>query len=484
MRARRSCFPLVLGIALVACGPLPEEDGVEVETSPITPSPPFLGDPAKGAVFGVDVSHWEGPLAQRELDCFWDSGVRHLIAGTQVEEVTRQQLAMAASRGLTVDAYVYLYWDRDIRAQVKEAFRRTSGTPIARMWLDVEENPRGLGANALGDLVQQALDTCAAEGKGAIGCGIYTGPGFWKSYLANTTRFASVPLWYAWYNTKKTLDAWSSEAFGGWPVPTGKQWAEQVLCSVGVDKNTIQVSAQPTVVVDRALPPDDGLPPPAPTGLYPADGAVVSIDVVKLMTATIPRATKTQLALERWDGAAWRSWYTWTVSDPFLRTFPKRSSVYRFRARAQNAHGWGAWSSFVTFDYGTYTGTRPGPQPPAPPTTPTPPPTTPPAPTPPSPPAPTPSGTPPSGLAPDGASLASTSVTLSWTPVSGATRYELAIENQLASGSYSPYVTYTTPTTSKTFYPQVHKTTYRFRVRAEVGGSYGAWSSFASFSYN
>jgi hypothetical protein len=474
-------FTVLLGLALSGCA-IDEEESLGVETSPITPSPPFYGDPAKGAVFAVDVSHWEGPLAERELDCFWDSGVRHLVAGTQVEEVTRQQLAVAVSRGMTVDAYVYLYWDRDIVAQVKEAFKRSSGFPIGRLWLDVEEDPRGLGSNPLADLVQQAVDTCEAEAKGGIECGIYTGPGFWKTHMANTTRFASVPLWYAWYNAKKTLDAWSSEAFGGWALPTGKQWAEQPLCGCGVDKDTIQVTAQPTVVVDRSLPPDDGLPPPAPTRLYPADGAVIAIDMVKLMTATIPRATRTQLALERWDGTAFRTWYTWSVSDPFLRTYPKRNALYRFRARAQNARGWGAWSGWSSFDYGSYTGPRPGPAQNQPEPAPVPPPST-PAPTPVTPPGPT-SGEIPTGLAPDGATLSSSSVAISCAPLAGATRYEIAIENRLGSGQYTPYVTYKTTAPSKVFYPQIHKTTYRFRIRAEKNGLFGGWSSFASFDYN
>ena len=75
-------------------------------------------------------------------------------------------------------------------------------------------------------------------------------------------------------------------------------------------------------------------------------------------------------------------------------------------------------------------------------------------------------------------------MTLACAPVTNATRYELAIEHRLASGQYTPYVTYTTTAPSKTFYPQLHKTSYRFRIRAETGGTFGAWSSFASFDYN
>lgn len=125
-------------LALSSCGapandgPEPPLEGGEI-VEPIEASPPYYGDPAHDAVFGVDISHWEGPMAQAEMDCFWDSGVRHVVSGTQVEEVTRQQLAMAVSRGMTVDAYVYLYWTDDIAGQVKEAFKRAAGFPIGRM---------------------------------------------------------------------------------------------------------------------------------------------------------------------------------------------------------------------------------------------------------------------------------------------------------------------------------------------------------------
>ena len=485
---------VVVLVLATGCGVqvLDTDDLVGVEDNPIAPSPPFAGDPASGAVFGIDISHWEGPMSQREMDCFWDSGVRHVVSGTQVEEVTRQQLEMAVSRGMTVDAYVYLYWNLDLAAQVKEAFRRSQGFPIQRMWLDVEEDPGKLGANAIIALVQQALDACNAQG-GAT-CGIYTGPGFWQTYMNDTSVFSQVPLWYAWYNYKKSLAVWSVEQFGGWLQPTGKQWAEQVLCSVGVDKNVMLVPQAASVLVDRSLLPDTMQPPPAPTGLFPADGAVVGVDYIKLMTATIPRASHYQLALESWDGKiAFKTYYTWTRTDPFITVYPAwHNAIYRFRARAQNGHGWGAWSAWATFDWGNYSGPRPGsapPPPPAPPPPATPPPATPPPATPPpaTPPPwsnrrPAPAGA-PTGLAPDGNVLSTAGVKLSCDTIQGASLYEFSIEFLAASGSYAPYVAYQSAAPCKTFYPQVHNTTYRFRVRATVGGVPGPWSNPASFQY-
>ncbi|MBI3184331.1 MAG: hypothetical protein HYZ28_19530 [Myxococcales bacterium] len=457
MRARLALLSLASWLS--ACGEdsLAElqldDQGPAVEASPL-----FLGDPANAAVFAVDVSHWEGPISQYEMDCFWTSGVRHLVSGTQVREVTYHQLDMAVSRGLTVDAYVYLYWDRDMASQVGEALDRAKGFPIGRLWLDVEQDPAGRTASALIALVQQAVDACRSQS--AVGCGIYTGPGFWRSYMGNTTRFADLPLWYAQYNRRTSLSDWSTEKFGGWARPAAKQFIEEALCGVGVDKDVMQVSTEP-LVVDRSLPPDTWLPPAAPARLYPEDGAVVTVPYAKLMTATVPRATRYQFALEAWDGAAFRPYYSWTVSRPFHKVVPYwRNRVYRFRARAMNAHGWGAWSGWATFDYGTWIGPRPGPeQPPSP---------------------PPPASGAPTGLSPDGVTVSQSGVTLSCGPVSGATRYEFLIEYDAGAG-WKPYTSYASGTPSKQFWPQLRSARYRWKVRAEVVGTFGPWSSPASF---
>lgn len=442
----------------------PVADDQDTSEAPLTPSPPFAGDTANNAPFAVDVSIWEGTLAQSEMDCFWTSGVRHVVVGTQVEQVARQQLAMSVARGMTVDAYVYLYWDRDVSAQVEEAFKRVSGFPIGRMWLDVEQAPGSLGSNSLIAAVQRGLDACGNHV--GVGCGIYTGPGFWKTYMSDTKSFANVPLWYAQYNYRTSLSDWSKEHFGGWAKPVAKQFAEQPLCGVGVDKDVMQVTGQPAVAVDRTLPPDTMQPPPAPGGLYPIDGTVVVVGDLKIMSATIPRATSYQLAVERWTGSAFVTYYTWTNANAFQKLSLATNAIYRFRARAANTHGWGAWSSWSTFDYGTYSGPRPSssPNPPPPPN-----------------PNPPPAGV-PGSLAPDGTTLATTSVTLTFSAVPSATTYEIAIEYGGGS-SFQPYVTYSGAATSRTFYPAIHGTTYRWKVRAKVGTAFGDWSAPATFQY-
>lgn len=459
-------------LLLGACLGTPDEIDEDADSSaaPLAPAPFFQGDPANQAVFATDVSMWETPLAQSEMDCFWDSGVRHVIVGTQQEDITREQLSMAISRGMTVDAYVYLYWDTDLGAQVAEAFKRVTGFPIGRMWLDIEQDPAGRSSKTIDALIQQAVSACQAQGSAT--CGIYTGPGFWKSYTGNTSAFTSVPLWYALYNDKTTLSDWSTEAFGGWSKPAAKQFATKPLCGVGgADWDVMQVSTTPAVTVDRSLPPDTGVAPPAPGGLYPSDGSVVKLGYAKIMSATLPRATSYQLSVERWTGSSWTAYYTWTNPNAFVRFSPATAnSIYRFRVRAQNAHGWGAWSSWSSFDYGKVTGPRPSTQP-APTSTST---STPPAP---------PPGDVPGMLAPDGGALVTTgSVKLTCSAPAGATSYEFAIESQSGT-SFLPYYTYTSSVASQTFYPQIHGVGYRWRVRAKINGAFGAWSSYATFQF-
>ena len=338
-------------------------DAAQDDSSPqsLQAAPYFPGDTANQAEFAADVSVWETPLAQSQMDCFWDSGIRHVIVGTQDALVAHQQLAMAVSRGMTVDAYVYIYWNRDIDAQIADAFAMVEDYPIGRMWLDIEEaSGTAVGANTLVARIQEGLATCGA-GRAGVTCGIYTSPGWWKSYVTNTTGLTATPLWYALYNKKRSLSDWATEHFGGWTSPIGKQFQTAPLCGVGgADWDIMQVSATPTVTVDRTPVPDTGSVPDAPANLWPSTGMVLPIDYAKLMAGTVPHATTYQLALERYTGTAWATYYTWTAAAAYIKaSLPRTAGLYRFRARAQNAHGFGAWSDYASFDWGTYTGPRP-----------------------------------------------------------------------------------------------------------------------------
>ena len=78
-------------------------------------------------VMAVDISNWSGTITESEVACWWESGIRHVISGTQIPSLTTQQLQTVVDIGLSVDAYVMLYWDYDITAQVLDARGATHG---------------------------------------------------------------------------------------------------------------------------------------------------------------------------------------------------------------------------------------------------------------------------------------------------------------------------------------------------------------------
>lgn len=219
-------------------------------TTPDTLSPPTSDTPPAGTVYAVDVSHWSGEVSQGQAACWWDAGIRHVIAGTQDSAISAQQLAVASSLGLTVDAYVMLEWDQDVSALVERAKRIIGPYPVRRLWLDAERPADGRSPAEMVGLIQAAADAC-----GAVACGIYTGKGWWLASTDNSTAFSHLPLWYPrwdgqadfeeWYNPV----AWYEGPFGGWEDPSGKQYAASQtasgLCGVNVDYNIMDTGGPP-----------------------------------------------------------------------------------------------------------------------------------------------------------------------------------------------------------------------------------------------
>jgi len=182
-------------------------DGYRTSTSGLSWGTPTLA---------VDVSKWSGPVTDAELDCLWDEGVRHLIAGTQNPRITRQQLDAAIGAGMTVDAYDYLYWNGDVAGQVHDAVALASEYPVGYLWLDIEEPAEGRSPVELEALIREALDAC-----GSHLCGIYTGRWWWDANMAGSTVASEVPLWYAYYDDVPSLETWEAHRFGGWDEPFG-----------------------------------------------------------------------------------------------------------------------------------------------------------------------------------------------------------------------------------------------------------------------
>ena len=199
------------------------------------PSPPPSG--SGQYVHGVDISHWTGKINDTIAQNWKRKGVKHVIAGTQRRNITRQQLAVCVRNGFTVDAYVYLYFRGSMTYQVQKALRTIQGFPVTRLWLDIEDKPTGLSVAQIKAKIREAIR--ATQG---FPYGIYTGAWWWKYYLKNTKDFSHVPLWYPRYDKNPSLSTWAWQKFGGWQTPWGKQYQGTTRYGGAiVDLNTIKV---------------------------------------------------------------------------------------------------------------------------------------------------------------------------------------------------------------------------------------------------
>lgn len=420
---------------------------------------------------GVDISVWSGRVTDSEMECFWDSGVRHVIVGTQEMGIARQQMEMAIEHGMTVDAYVYLLWDGDIRAQVASALAFARSYPVGMLWLDVEQAPDGRGRAELEDLVADAADAC-----GDFPCGIYTGGWWWNEHMGDSEIVTDLPLWFANYDGSPSMDTYASQRVGAWEAAWGKQYAGDLhLCGIDVDLNTILVTTTPSRAHATPAPAAPG-PPAAPTGLSPTAYEHVPgwLDV-RMLSRSIAGATSYEFSIEAWSGSRYAPYYTYS-STTSAREFSPRTAntTYRFRVRATNGFGTGAWSAWSYFQYGTVSGRPPEPgattEPPPPPSDPTSPP--------PSDPTPPPATDPGTFGAPspaDGARVTGSSITMSRGAVSGTSTYSFEIQ-YFDGAAFAHYYEYMGPSSSRTFYPAYANTAFRWRVRANAG----TWSAWAT----
>lgn len=188
----------------------------------------------------IDVSNYTGPITVDQARCLREQGVEHVIAGTQVPSVTRVQLEAALAAGMTIDAYVYLYWRRDVAAVVREALRALEGLPAGCLWLDCEDQTAGLSPAEVVELIERAHEACGPQP-----AGIYTGRWWWPNATADSSAFSQLPLWHAEYtrSSDERPDFDSFTAYGGWTRPRMWQYrGTTVLCGVSLDLNLLESS--------------------------------------------------------------------------------------------------------------------------------------------------------------------------------------------------------------------------------------------------
>ena len=186
----------------------------------------------------IDVSNWTGEISAEQARCLAAGGVGLVVCGTQVREITRQQIAAAAGAGMRGEAYVILRWpqtadDASTGAQVRAALETIAGLPSGRLWIDCEQY-LSLPTPPPARTVEHIHDAAAAcDG---IACGIYTSRYWWRTVTGDTSAFAHLPLWDARYVAREGEPLPPFEPYGGWTRAVMTQWrADVTLCGLNVD---------------------------------------------------------------------------------------------------------------------------------------------------------------------------------------------------------------------------------------------------------
>lgn len=198
---------------------------------------------------GVDISNYTDPLSAGAL-ASWQ--LLHDVGLVIVQAVdpppgyppgeTREQLAACAAAGLATDAYLYLWTNSNVEADMRAKLALLSGLEqhIGRLWLDAEDTSAASPAARI-SAIRQAFAVLdgwsSAHGKPTPG--LYTGRWWWMAYVNNTPEFANRALWTSQYDTID--DASVFMPYGGWERCAVKQYSgtSQLAGINGVDLNVL-----------------------------------------------------------------------------------------------------------------------------------------------------------------------------------------------------------------------------------------------------
>jgi len=165
----------------------------------------------------LDVSHYSGRLTLDQLRAARDAGVTRLVVGTQDHNIARQQSSVALMLGMEVQAYVFLYFATNTAERVRRDLPLLRAIGATRYWLDAEDAPPGMPADAKVAGLRAAV--AAAAG---VPHGIYTARWWWTQHAGNTPEFAHLPLWTAQWDGQADLGVFN--AYGGWKSAAMKQY--------------------------------------------------------------------------------------------------------------------------------------------------------------------------------------------------------------------------------------------------------------------
>lgn len=179
----------------------------------------------------VDVSNYTAVPTPEQLQSWKDAGVGAVIVQAidppagYPGGVTVEQINAVNAAGLQAEAYVWLWTESDVAADIARKLSLLEGLPVSRVWLDVEDTTDASVEQRI-QTVRDALGVLDAwtEARGLPRAGIYTARWFWPRYMSDTTEFSDRELWDADYDDVADVESgW--EPYGGWTSRRVKQYA-------------------------------------------------------------------------------------------------------------------------------------------------------------------------------------------------------------------------------------------------------------------
>lgn len=158
----------------------------------------------------ADISYLTGEIDAAFCDKLRSLGVDLVIVGLQDTELARKQLSILQLARLKTHAYIWPQ-DKDIDNYLTEVIGIMQVYDLHYIWIDVENSGYNVDTS-IAELTQQRHFTT----------GIYTSAFMWNKYMSNTETYQYMPLWYARWDMAPNMADF--EAFGGWDVPTMKQY--------------------------------------------------------------------------------------------------------------------------------------------------------------------------------------------------------------------------------------------------------------------
>jgi hypothetical protein len=232
-------------------------------------------------MLAVDMSNFTDPLSPAAIQGLMAAGIGHVIVQAidpppnYPRGRTRAQIQACLDAGLTVDAYVWLWFDLDAN-DIHRKLHLLDGLNVRQLWLDVEDTAAVNYSQAACEArVSDALAACDTYPTlSGARTGVYSGRWFWldRRYMGNCTTFADRLLWDANYDDVADTRL-GYVAYGGWDRPTIKQFrGSTAIAGIGgLDLNVLsvefeaQLSPPTSPTLPDPTPPDRTPTPPDPT---------------------------------------------------------------------------------------------------------------------------------------------------------------------------------------------------------------------------